>query len=192
MVRQGQKDANGQPAIFYCSDAEQSITSIDRLVQQIKADTQVSTAKEAVCVIENISAASTDSLLRGLDLDPTLFDSFGVTVAKESFWKQRYLWDWTPPPSAASYGNLRQYMDVAHEHLFVDGMFEYHGLERRPGGSLTTEPNFSKRECFEEDAWPIQSTTRVSYFRLFHSLRKWSNCITDSETRLTVKRQISS
>lgn len=47
---------------------------------------------------------------------------------------------------------MRQYMDVAHKHLFVDGMFEYHGLEKQPGGSLTTEPNFPKRECFEEDA----------------------------------------
>lgn len=176
MSRQSRKEADRQPEIFYCNrDGEQFITSIDGLVQRIKLD--ASPTRVAVCVIENISTADSASLMQGLDLDPTwwtLFDTFVNTESKQSFWKQHTSWDWKPPQHNTDV-DPREHLDVAISHVYVDGMFEYHGLEQRPGGILTTEPNFAKRECFQEGSWPIQSTTRLSYCRLNHSIRK---CLT--------------
>jgi len=160
-----------QPTIFYCSyGGELSITSIDSLVQQLKIDGEAS--QYVVSVIENISPAWSDSISQGLGLDRGFFAEFAQAPPKEEFWEQGRPWTWKPYPRSMEM-DTHYDMDMSSRCVHVNGMFEYHGLKRKPRVALTVEPNFANRDCFQDNPWPIQSNTRLSYYRISKTICKW-------------------
>ena len=108
----------------------------------------------------------------GLSLDPCFFANHSQHADKERFWKQSTHWSW----------NSQSDIGIAASSQFahIDGMFEYHDLERGTS-ELTSNPNIFPRDCFKQDSYPIQSNTRISYCRVNSYLCKYKCHISGAE-----------
>ncbi|KAF2108104.1 hypothetical protein BDV96DRAFT_283662 [Lophiotrema nucula] len=144
------------------SRGTQSIVSSAALVQQAQADQ--ADALHAVCVVENISPEYIKDLVAGLRLYPTFFLEHAIHTPKDQFWELHHSWDPATTLSDSS---------VPFNSAHIDGMFEYHELEYSHKSDLTSAPNFVQRDCFIQEPFPIQSNTRISYYRVSPWLCKY-------------------
>jgi hypothetical protein len=110
---------------------------------------------EAICVIENISPGFIEELGSAWNLDPEFFIGHAENPNPEDLWVNHF----------AEY-DVRKY-----RHL--DGVFEYHGMRGQKG--LDSSPNYFTRHCFEERTYPVQSNTRISYYRVRQGLCESTN-----------------
>ncbi|KAL8668580.1 MAG: hypothetical protein Q9168_006796 [Polycauliona sp. 1 TL-2023] len=134
---------------------EQPINSPQALIKQINHDSAAK--RDAVCVIENVSSLYIEPLITNRIISPVFMrDHEEAHAGKTDFWTLHHPWRWTPESSIDVFASSR----AAH----VDGMFEYHGMSCN-ASNLTSSPNHVPRECFQESPWPIQSNTRISYYR---------------------------
>jgi hypothetical protein len=119
--------------------------------------------KYSICVIENISSEYVEALGSAWDIDPAFFVAHATNPNKEELWNtQRYVWEWSPPSDPEA--------DCSTHYGHLDGIYEYHDLELAPGEAMNSSPNFIRRHCFKDSLYPIQSNTRISYYRVNHSL----------------------
>ena len=113
------------------------------------------TGTEAICVVENISPSCIDELGSAWDLDPEFFVGHVTNPNVEDLWAKH----------SAEY-EVRKY-----RHL--DGVFKYHGLKE--GRGLHSLPNYFPRHCYGHPPHSIQSSTRISYYRVSQGLCKSDN-----------------
>jgi hypothetical protein len=106
----------------------------------------------SICIVENISPDLTDSLCTAWELDATFFYEYATNPEKAELWRSK-------KDAPAIYQEVKRY-----SHL--DGIFEYHGIETSPQETLNSYPNIVSRRCFKDSAWPIQSNSRISYYRV--------------------------
>lgn len=130
------------------------------------ADDQAS-GREAICVIENISSGSIEPLRLAWDLDPGFFIGHANNPNPQDFWAIH----------STEYGTRSEY-----RHLI--GVFEYHGVRGQKG--LDSSPNYIPRHCIEEPPYPVQSNTRISYYRVRRGLCKSNNRDIDDILNLLV------
>lgn len=107
--------------------------------------------REAICVIENISPSFIEELGSAWDLDPEFFIGHAKNPNPEELWARYHPGEY----------DMREY-----RHL--DGVFEYHGV--RGQKSFDSLPNYFPRHCFEKAPYPVQSNTRISYYRVHRGL----------------------
>jgi hypothetical protein len=105
----------------------------------------------SICIVENISSDLINSLGAAWDLDATFFVEHTTNPEKAELWSKKN--------APAIYQELKCY-----SHL--DGIFEYHDIETSPQATLNSFPNIIPRHCFKDSAWPIQSNSRISYYRV--------------------------
>lgn len=105
----------------------------------------------SICIVENISSGLIDSLGAAWDLDATFFVEHATNPNKEELWSKI--------DAPAVYQEAKRY-----SHL--DGIFEYHDIEISPQETLNSFRNMFPRHCFKDSAWPIQSNSRISYYRV--------------------------
>jgi hypothetical protein len=105
----------------------------------------------SICIVENISSDLIGLLRTAWDLDATFFVEHATNPEKAELWRKK--------DSPAIYQEAKHY-----SHL--DGIFEYHGIEASPQETLSSYPNIFPRHCFRDPAWPIQSNSRISYYRV--------------------------
>lgn len=111
------------------------------------------------CIIENISPEYIAALISECKLEAAFFEKHASNPEQHQLWnRDLYRWDWDP---ASSDPNKVQY-------THMDGIFEYHGIQSTVDAQDTMQmsPNASKRLCFRQPPFPIQSNTRVSYYRV--------------------------
>lgn len=112
--------------------------------------------REAICVIENISLRFIEELGSAWDLDPEFFIGHAKNPNPEDLWAR----------------NHPEYDMCEYRHL--DGAFEYHGA--RGQKIFDSWPNYFPRHCFEKAPYPVQSNTRISYYRVHRGLCKSADC----------------
>jgi hypothetical protein len=118
----------------------------------IKCSTAAVEARNrSICIVENISSDLIDSLGRAMDLDATFFVEHATNPEKAELWSKKV--------APAIYQEDKRY-----SHL--DGIFEYHDIETSPQETLNSCPNIFPRHCFKDSRWPIQSNSRISYYRV--------------------------
>ena len=108
--------------------------------------------RAAFCVIENISPSWIEELGSSWNLDPEFFVGH-VT---------------NPNTQDLSANHPAEYEVRDYRHL--DGIFKYHKL--RGQSDLHSLPNYFPRHCYEEQPHPVQSNTRISYYRVNQGLCK--------------------
>ena len=113
------------------------------------------TGREAICVIENISPSCIEKLGSAWDLDPEFFIGHVTNPNVEDLWAKHSV----------------EYEVRKYRHL--DGVFKYHGLKEQTG--LHSLPNYFPRHCYEPLPRSIQSSTRISYYRVSQGLCKSNN-----------------
>ena len=146
--------------IYYTTvGQEQPTNSPQALIKQIKND--IANQRYAICVIENISSLYTEPLIANQIFSSQFVQDHEAHEARTKFWTVHHPWRWSSDLSIDQFASSR----AAH----IDGMFEYHGLNCNTS-YLQSSPNYVKRDCFEERPWPIQSNTRISYYRSAPSL----------------------
>ena len=111
--------------------------------------------REAICVVENIFPSCIEELGSAWDLDPEFFIGHVTNPDVEDLWAQ--------------HSDEHQVRNYRH----LDGVFEYHGLKDQKG--LRSLPNYFPRHCYEQPPHPIQSSTRISYYRVRQGLCKSNN-----------------
>lgn len=110
------------------------------------AAANIGSERGTICVIENISARVIEELGSAWDLDPEFFVGHATNLNKTDLWVNH----------PGDY--------VRREYRHLDGVFEYHGM--RGQKDLNSSPNYFPRHCFEETPYPVQSSTRISYYRV--------------------------
>lgn len=143
-----QPDQN-KTKIFYTNGKPQPQVGTPSDLVASSADDEDS-GREAICVIENISPRVIEELGSAWDLDPEFFIGHAKNPNPEDLWENH----------SAEY-DVREY-----RHL--NGVFEYHGM--RGQKDLDSSPNYFPRHCFEETPYPVQSSTRISYYRVRQGL----------------------
>ena len=111
--------------------------------------------REAFCVVENISPRFIAEFGSAWNLDPEFFVGHVTNPNVEDLWAKH----------SVDY-EVRKY-----RHL--DGVFTYHGLKGQKG--LHSLPNYFPRHCYEHLPRSIQSSTRISYYRVSQGLCKSTN-----------------
>jgi hypothetical protein len=105
----------------------------------------------SICIVENISSDLIDSLGTAWGLDATFFVEHATNPEKAELWSQK---------------NASAIFQEAKCYSHLDGIFEYHDIETSPQETLNSFPNIFPRHCFKDSAWPIQSNSRISYYRV--------------------------
>jgi hypothetical protein len=105
----------------------------------------------SICIVENISSSLIDSLGAAWDLDAKFFVGHATNPKKDELWRKK--------DAPVVYQEAKHY-----SHL--DGIFEYHDIEISPKETLNSSPNIFPRHCFKDSIWPIQSNSRISYYRV--------------------------
>lgn len=146
-----QPDKN-KTKVFYTNEKLQPKVETPSGLVAFSSEDQKS-GKEVICVIENISPGYIEELGSAWDLDPEFFIGHARNPNAEDLWAREH---------AADY-EVREY-----RHL--DGVFEYHGVRGQKG--LNSLPNYFPRHCFKESPYPVQSNTRISYYRVHQGLCK--------------------
>ena len=111
--------------------------------------------REAICVVENISPSCIEELGSAWDLDLEFFVGHVTNPNVEDLWAKHSV----------------EYEVRKYRHL--DGVYKYHGLKEQTG--LHSLPNYFPRHCYEPLPRSIQSSTRISYYRVRQSLCKSHN-----------------
>ena len=140
--------------IFYTnSDLKPKVATSSDVVAFSADDRQ--SKKEGVCVIENISPGCIEKLGSAWDLEPEFFVRHIINPGREDLWARHF----------------DEYEVRRYQHL--DGNSEYHGL--RGQKALDSMPNYFPRYCYQESSNPVQSNTRISYYRVSEILCKNTN-----------------
>jgi hypothetical protein len=145
--------------VFYTNTKEQpQILSPSDLIACANSDRDC--GREAICVIENISPTFIEALGSEWNLDPEFFIGHSTNPKREDLWVYR---PWQMP-------------ERDYDHL--DGTFEYHGHTDPLDPSQVDGPsNYFRRDCFQTQNYPFQSNTRISYYRVRHSLCKYEESV---------------
>lgn len=141
------------PQVLWMDDATSKIY-IKGPLDIIKHSTAAVEAQiRSICIVENISSDLINLLGTEWDLDATFFLEYATNPEKAKLWSKK--------DAPAIYQEAKQY-----SHL--DGIFEYNDIETSPQETLNSLPNIFPRHCFKEkdSAWPIQSNSRISYYRV--------------------------
>ena len=145
-----QRDASRTKICYTNSELKPRVGTPSDIVALSAEDLE--TGREAICVVENISPSCIEELGSASDLDPEFFVGHVTNPNVEDLW----------PRHSVTY-EVRKY-----RHL--DGVFEYHGLKEPKG--LHSLPNYFPRHCYEHPPFPVQSSTRISYYRVSQCLCK--------------------
>ena len=140
--------------IFYINSSLKPRIGTPSNIVAFSAD-DLRTGREAFCVVENISPSCIEELGSAWDLDPEFFVGHVTNPNVEDLWAKH----------SVDY-EVRKY-----RHL--DGVFKYHGLKGKK--VLHSLPNYFPRHCYEDLPRSIQSSTRISYYRVSQGLCKSNN-----------------
>ena len=148
------KQDTSKTKVFYTnSNLKPRIGTLSDIVA-LSAD-DLKNGREAFCVVENISPSCIEELGLAWNLDPEFFVGHVTNPDVEDLWGQHSV----------------EYEVRKYRHL--DGAFEYRGLKGQK--DLHSLPNYFPRLCFEQPPHPIQSSTRISYYRVSQGLCKGNN-----------------
>ena len=137
--------------IFYTnSELKPRIGSASDIVALSTDD--LKNGREAFCVVENISPSCIEELGSAWDLEPEFFVGHVTNPNLEDLWTK----------------HSDEYDARKYRHL--DGVFKYHGLKGQKG--LHSLPNYFPRHCYEHKPRSMQSSTRISYYRVSQGLCK--------------------
>ena len=144
-----QRPDTSRTKIFYTNSQLKSRIGTPSDIVALSAD-DLKIGREAFCVVENISPNCIEELGSAWDLDPEFFVGHVTNPNVEDLWAKH----------AVEY-EVRKY-----RHL--DGVFKYHGLKGQK--VLHSLPNYFPRHCYEHLPRSIQSSTRISYYRVSQGL----------------------
>ena len=145
---------NSRTKIFYTNSELKPRTGTPSDIVALSAD-DLENGREAICVIENISPSCIGEIGSAWDIDPGFFVGHVTNPNVEDLWAEHPV----------------EYEISRYRHL--DGVFTYHGLKEQTG--LHSLPNHFPRHCYERLPRSIQSSTRISYYRVSQCLCKSNN-----------------
>ena len=140
--------------IFYTNSQLKSRIGTPSDIVALSAD-DLKIGREAFCVVENISPSCIAELGSTWNLDPEFFVGHVTNPNVEDLWEKHSV----------------EYEVRKYRHL--DGVFKYHGLREQK--DLHWLPNYIPRHCYEHLPRSIQSSTRISYYRVSQGLCKSNN-----------------
>jgi hypothetical protein len=116
--------------------------------------------RNSICIVENISPEHIEVLGTAWNIDPGFFVDYAANPRREDLWR------------------ATRFEPVTNKQKFsyIDGIFEYHGLNVRSDEELNSLPNYFERHCFRstwEGVETIISNTRISYYRVEKSFCKY-------------------
>lgn len=142
---------NSRTKIFYTNSRLKPRIGTPSNIVALSAD-DIKNEREAICVVENISPSCIGELGSAWDIDPEFFVGHVTNPNVEDLRAKHPV----------------EYAVRKYRHL--DGVFKYHGLKEQTG--LHSLPNYFPRHCYEPLPRSIQSSTRISYYRISHGLCK--------------------
>jgi hypothetical protein len=116
--------------------------------------------RNSICIVENISPEHIEILGSAWNIDPRFFVEYASNTRRGDLWE----------------ANRFEPVTDREEFTYIDGIFEYHGLNVRSDEELNSLPNYFERHCFRsrwEGVETITSSTRISYCRVLKSFCKY-------------------
>ena len=145
---------NSRTRIFYTNSKLKPRIGTPSDIVALSAD-DLKNGREAFCVVENISPSYIGELGSAWNIDPEFFVGHVTNPNVEDLWAEHPV----------------EYEVRKYRHL--DGVFKYHGLKGQTG--LHSLPNYFPRHCYEPLPRSVQSSTRISYYRVSQGLCKGHN-----------------